>query len=124
MKRIILPFIFVLFFVHSCGYKAPPPGKPDWTPPVVKLLNPKDGDTLTSDTPLQVSIQDDSRIRKLVLIVSGKTFMQDSVEPLELVAIIDSIKDSVVEMRVRAFDIWDNVGESNPVKVHILRPQK
>lgn len=124
MKNPFFLFVFVLFCIYSCGYKAPPPGKPDWASPVVKIINLKDGDTLSADTPLQLYVQDDSRIKKLALIVSGRTLIQDSIEPLELVFFVDSVKDSMAEIRVRAFDTWDNVGESSPVKVYILHPQK
>ncbi|MGB9823867.1 MAG: Ig-like domain-containing protein [Candidatus Hydrothermia bacterium] len=122
MKKEILLALAVTFL--SCGYKAPPPGKPDWNPPSVKILSPRDGDTIREDTPVQVFLQDESRIVKVILIVSGKPVLQDSVEPFELTLFADSIKDTLAEIKVRAFDVWDNMGESAPVKVFKFLPQE
>ncbi len=122
MKKKIILALAVIFL--SCGYKAPPPGKPDWNPPSIKILSPRDCDTIRGNTPVQVFLQDESKVIKVILFVSGKPLLQDSVEPFELTLFADSIKDSLAEIKARAYDVWDNMGESAPVKVFKFLPQE
>jgi len=113
--------IFTLLTL-ACGYKASPPGKPDWTPPRVKIISPEDGDTIYSDAEVVLSITDESSIKKLGLVIYNRILVQDSVEPLSLVVPVDSIRDTLVEIKVRAFDVWDNIGESLPIRVYRILP--
>jgi len=116
--------IFAGLFLLSCGYKAPPPGKPDWTPPVVNLVFPKDGDTLFQDTPCVFTVRDESQIKKVILFAGSRKINQDSTAPFEIIIFVDSLKDSVVTIKLRAYDAWDNMGESQSVKVFNASPNK
>ena len=115
MKRLV--FIFPAFLLLSCGYKAPPPGKPDINPPQVRITYPLDGDTVYTDTSVSFLINDESQIKKVTLVINEKTVEVDSTPPFTLPLKLEDIQDSVAIIKVRAVDIWDNMGESKPVKV-------
>lgn len=121
-KFTLLPFLLV--FLATCGYKAPPPGKPDWTPPQVKVVFPEEGDTIFSDTSVIFSVLDESPVKKVILLINGRTISQDSVQPLSLLISVDSLKDTQNEIKIKAVDLWDNMGESLPVKVFRVLSEK
>jgi hypothetical protein len=115
MKRLV--FILPAFLLLSCGYKAPPPGKPDINPPQVRITYPQEGDTVYTDTSVSFLINDESQIKKVALVINEKTVEVDSTLPFTLPLKLEDIQDSVAIIKVRAVDIWDNTGESKPVKV-------
>lgn len=118
MRR--LTFAFLAFFIMSCGYKAPPPGKPDVNPPQIRITFPQEGDSLYADTTVNFLINDESAIKKVALLVNEKVVSVDSIPPFSLEIKLETIQDSVATVKVRATDLWDNTGESRPVK--IFRP--
>jgi hypothetical protein len=118
MKRLV--FIFPALLLLSCGYKAPPPGKPDINPPQVRITYPLEGDTVYTDTSVSFLINDESQIKRVALIINEKTVKVDSAPPFTLPLKLEDIQDSVAIIKVRAVDIWDNTGESKPVKVFRL----
>ncbi|MDI6851321.1 MAG: Ig-like domain-containing protein [bacterium] len=108
------------FFIISCGYKTPPPGKPDVNPPQIKITFPEEGDTIYADTIVNFFINDESAIKKVALLINEKIVSVDSIPPFSLEIKLETIQDSVATVKVRATDFWDNTGESRPVK--IFRP--
>lgn len=122
MRFKVTLFIFLLLLI-DCGYKAPPPGKPDWRPPVVQTVYPQEGDTIYSDTVVNFLISDESPIRVVRLIVDGKVVSVDSIAPFELRLLREFLKDSS-RVKVAAIDNWDNIGESKSVTVFIPSPEE
>ncbi len=119
--KIILCILSFLFL--NCGYKAPPPGKPDWKPPVIQIVYPQVGDTIYTDTVVNFMISDESPIKVVRLIVDGKVVSVDSIAPFELRLLREFLKDSS-RVKVAAIDNWDNIGESKSVTVFIPSPEE
>jgi len=105
-----IPLIGLTWVVLSaCGRKAPPPGKPDSTPPEVRIVQPKPlqevapGDTV----PLVLEIHDQSPIVQGVLrLMRGDTLLRDTTEPLTFSLVVDTQWARTETLRI-LLDIWD-----------------
>lgn len=119
MKRLALVFILL---AGACGHKAPPPGKPDVTPPEIVLTYPKNNDTLGVDTVRpEFEIKDKSPIKTYILILDGRNIVSTS-DTDSLFFTTDSLVDSLPHtLSLRASDIWDNWGVSPDVKFFVKK---
>jgi len=120
--RKILISSLLLIVITACGHKAPPPGKPDISPPEITIIFPKNGDTLSMDTVrVEVEVKDSSAIKEYILIIDGMRRVTTE-DTDSLFFTTDSLVDTLPHtLSVRASDVWDNWGTSPPVKFFIKR---
>jgi len=110
-KKIIL-FIFILIFL--CAKKMPPPGKPDTEAPIVEIVSPLHGDSITGEIEVKINVNDKSKIIYVELFVDDKKFGVDSSFPYIFKF---SPSDSVHFLKASAIDEWENIGWSKKIKV-------
>ncbi len=104
-----IPLAGIVLTMQACGRKAPPPGKPDSTPPEVRIVRPKPGEQVApGDTlPLVLEIHDQSPIVKGMLrLTRGDTLLQDTTPPLTFSLVVDSSWARSETLRI-LLDIWD-----------------
>ncbi len=121
MRRLIV--LSVIFAVAvACGHKAPPPGKPDIEPPVITVLYPSNGETLSIDTVhIKLKIEDKSPIKIMRIVLDGKVYKSTG-KVDSLFFTTDSLVDSLPhKFVIKASDVWDNWGASPSVKFYLKR---
>ncbi len=107
--------LFALIGLVACGHKAPPPGKPDTTPPEVRLVHPPDGVVLQQGDTVAFVFEavDSSEVVRAVVRVGGQTVAADSTPPLELLWVVDTAvfhpAAETLELTLEVWDYWDNV---------------
>ncbi len=113
MRR--LKSVAAALFLLACGHKAPPPGKPDATPPEVRLVQPPEGAVLRQGDTVAFVFEavDSSEVVRAVVKVGGQTVVADSTPPLELLWIVDTARfhpaQETLELTLEVWDYWDNV---------------
>ncbi len=120
MKRLIITAIITL--LAACGHKEAPPGKPDISPPEIKILYPANGDTLVEDTvKVKASIVDSSKIVQIQLILDGSVVVTTG-DTDSLFFSTENLTDTISHsLAIRAKDEWDNWGVSPAVRFFIKR---
>ncbi len=99
----------------ACGHRAPPPGKPDVTPPQVNLIRPPEGALLRpNDTVAFVlEVTDSSEVVRAVVRINDRVVVADSTPPLELLWIVDTAvfhpTAETLQLTLEVWDYWDNV---------------
>ncbi len=113
-------FAIIAILITACGHKAPPPGKPDISPPIVKIIYPENGDTLSGDTiKVKTSIKDSSRIKEIQLILDGQSILTTH-DTDSLFFSTGELSDTIPHtLVIRARDEWDNWGISPPVRFFV-----
>ncbi|MEO0255317.1 MAG: Ig-like domain-containing protein [candidate division WOR-3 bacterium] len=106
--------IFLLFIFSSCGYKAPPPGKPDFENPKIKVINLKDKDTIRDTIKISLEVEDNSKIKWVKMIVDGKEFIIDTIPPFEFKL---SPPQKKINILFQAMDKWENIGSSKTFEI-------
>jgi len=111
--------VVVALLLLACGHKEPPPGKPDTTPPKVRLLQPPEGAVLRQGDTVAFVFEavDSSEVVRAVVKVGGQTIVADSVPPLELLWIVDTARfhpaRETLELTLEVWDAWDNVARTS-----------
>ncbi len=106
--------IFIFLIAFGCAYKAPPPGKPDFDPPEIKVLNLKDKDTIRDTLKVEVKVEDKSKILWVKMIVNGEEFAVDTLKPYEFFI---PPPDTIWKLMFKAMDEWENLGSSKLFKI-------
>ncbi len=129
MRRLFSAALITALFA-SCGYKAPPPGKPELKGPVVKLLEPHSGDTVRDTACAVISASDPSGVAQVSLMVRGSAVGQRKFEKPDTTVICTLCFDSkayfdgMLKLSATAMDVWDNRGNSDTVQVYALNGRK
>jgi len=119
----------ILLSLFSCAKVAPPPGKPEMNPPVLRVIY----DSLFSGFPisLSVGVKDESPVRFVrVVSADGKKYAEANpmVRETTLTFLLDTLFDYVPNdsvwkgsnLKVEAADIYDN---SSTVRISIRNPK-
>lgn len=106
--------ILIIFTFYSCGYKAPPPGKPDFEKPEIKVMNLKDRDTIRDTVKVILEIKDDSKIKWVKMVADGKELGIDSIPPYEFKLVPPEKK---INIFFQAMDMWENIGSSKTFEI-------
>ena len=109
--------LVLILALASCAKVGSPPGKPELEGPMVEIISPGAGDTLSDSALVLANAEDPSGVRLLILFVDGDEVSRDSSEPYQLPWDTRSYYDEEHELRVQALDRWDNKASSRPVKV-------
>lgn len=124
LKRVKVLLLFLLFYPVGCGSRMPPPGKPDIDPPKLKILYPKDMDTVKGLIYVRYSYEDKSPLLWIQLYVDGRRTFLDSSLIDSIPFISDSLYDGIHKVWLQAIDKWDNLGKSKPVRIITLNGNK
>ncbi|MEN3044540.1 MAG: Ig-like domain-containing protein [Candidatus Hydrothermales bacterium] len=100
--------------LFCCGYKAPPPGKPDIEAPSITILNLKEKDTIRDTFKIILSVEDKSKIVWVKLLLNGKEFQIDTIPPYEFLLPPPHNK---WEITFQALDRWENLGNSKVFEI-------
>lgn len=106
---------YVTAVLVSCGHRAPPPGKPDATPPELRWLYPAEGTVIHPGDSVGVVFEavDSSDVVRALLKVGGVIVAGDSTPPLELLWIVDTARfhptQETLVLVLEVADFWDNV---------------
>ena len=109
-KRIILFLI-----LSACGYKAPPPGKPDFEAPEIKVLNLKDKDTIRDTTEILLEVKDKSQIIWVKMFVNGEEYSVDTVSPYRFLI---PPPDKIWKIAFSAMDVWENKRNTRTFEIY------
>ena len=104
-----------MFLIAACGYKAPPPGKPELKGPSIEIVSPSQRDTVSDTVQVVVNVSDPSGVAIVLLLVDGTEVVRDSVEPYELRFDTSQFFDGEHQILVKASDRWDNWSTSKPL---------
>ncbi len=107
--------IFLFLILSACGYKAPPPGKPDFEAPEIRVLNLKDKDTIRKERLILIEVKDDSRIKWVKMSVNEKDYSMDTIPPYEFFL---SPPDRLLRVLFSVMDIWENQGNIGPFEIY------
>ncbi len=113
-------FILLGLLLLSCASRMPPPGKPDIDPPSIKIVSPKNGDTLRGVFYVKYIYRDKSPLAKFWLFIDSRKVVEDSILRDSIELHTDSLLDTVHFLHAEAMDKWDNRGKSNTVRVFTL----
>jgi hypothetical protein len=117
-ERLAAVLLLIPSLFSGCARKAPPPGKPDVTPPLLQILYPTPNDTLSDTVRLGIQVSDRSSIRSVRLFVDGNPVASDSTEPYEILWDTSALVDTTHSLYLQATDRWDNTGTSKPLTVY------
>ena len=115
--RISNTIFLLLLFLSSCASRMPPPGKPDIDPPKVRIVYPKDKDTVYKFLEVRYIYKDKSPLSWIGLYVDGRRVFVDSIKRDSIVLKMDTLSDTIHTIYIEARDRWDNTGKSNKVKI-------
>jgi len=109
-KRIILFLI-----LSACGYKAPPPGKPDFEAPEIRVFNLKDKDTIREKREVLIEVKDKSKIIWVKMIVNGEEYSVDTTPPYKFII---TPPDKIWKIVFSAMDVWENQGNTKTFEIY------
>ncbi len=118
--------VVAVIAVSSCGYKAPPPGKPELQGPSVKIISPQPGDTIKDTSGVIFEASDVSKVGRASLMVDGTAITELKMQTPDTVVQgtlrFNSAEyfDGQHKLKVVAYDLWDNRGESREIVVRFL----
>ncbi|MEO0146093.1 MAG: Ig-like domain-containing protein [candidate division WOR-3 bacterium] len=110
---------FFLAFV-ACAKVGSPPGKPELAGPVVRIVSPLNGDTVSDTVMVIVDAFDPSGVRRVLLRADGEDVGPDSTSPYQIPWPTAELYDQEHRLVAIAYDRWDNEGRSDTVRVFTL----
>ncbi|MGB9590228.1 MAG: Ig-like domain-containing protein [candidate division WOR-3 bacterium] len=116
MRRLALVFLVVL----SCAKVVAPPGKPEIIGPSVKITYPVNGDTVSDTVLVLIDAVDPSGVSRVLLRADGEDVRADSSLPYQVPWPTGDLYDQPHWLIAIAYDIWDNEGRSDTVRVFSL----
>ncbi len=112
--------LYLVFLTLACAKVGSPPGKPELVGPAVRITYPANGDTLFDTVVVLVDAVDPSGISMVKLIADGEDVRADSTPPYEIPWPTKELYDQGHLLIAIAYDIWDNEGRSDTVRVFTL----
>ncbi len=111
-----------MFFLAcaACAKVGSPPGKPELVGPTVRIIYPANGDTVSDTLGVLIDAIDPSGISRVVLRADGEDVRADSLPPYEIAWPTRDLYDQEHLLVAIAYDIWDNEGRSDTVRVFTL----
>jgi len=114
MKHLLL--ILPLLFWLGCEELI----EEDTTPPTVTITSPIDGTIVSDSVEITCMSTDDEKVDKVELWVDGvSTGIIDETEPYSLHWVTSNLDHGVYTIVIRAYDINDNVMDSNPIQLTV-----
>ncbi len=118
--------IALMLLVSSCGYKAPPPGKPELEGPKITIIEPHEADTVKDTACVVFKAHDPSKTARAALFVDGTSVSELKIAKPDTTVVgtlcFNSAEyyDGIRKIHVVAYDTWDNRGESGRITVYSL----
>ena len=110
--------------VAAIGTAPEPEPEPDITDPLVSIISPAEGSTVSSSIMVSVSATDNVGVERVELYIDGTFFGKSNTEPHNFYWNTNDLPDGYYELSAIAYDTSGNIGHSNSVTVYVHNQQE
>ncbi len=110
--------------IAATGTAPEPEPEPDITDPLVSIVSPVEGSTVSGSVRINISATDNVGIKTVELYIDGALFGTSTTAPYYFYCDTNEFLDGYYELLAIGYDISGNIGYSNSVTVYVHNQQE